>query len=658
VKGTIKIKRLTLENFKGIKRFEAVFDGKDAIIEGDNATGKTTLADAFYWLLFEKDSLDRKEFGIKTLDSETGQPLQGVEHKAEIVLDLGDRELKLAKAYKEKWTQKKGAAKKHFSGHTTDYHIDDVPVQKKEYQEAVQSIVPDEGVFKLLTGAKYFNEQLHWKQRRDLLLEVCGDVTDEEVISNDEKLKKLPDIIGNKTAEDHKKQVQERQKKINKELESIPVRIDEVNQSLPDIKGMDAIERQQALEVAEKELEAAKDKLKNIKEGGQAAVLQREINELTSAVNIEKNKAADSVYEQKGELENEIGELDRETKQLDHDLKLAKHTVETKEQEIRQLGKDMEALRTEWKTINAKPFDSSETCPYCEQALPEEKIEQTREAFNLEKSQQLEEISKKGKDKKAVVDQLKHEVSQEQEKIADLEAKLADCREALEAKQAEKVALEKTLEKKQAEAAAKAQEELDQKKQELQELQDNQAEAIQQQEAAVQTAADVVKSRQQDLQALQDHDSKQQRIKELKQQEKDLSAEWENLQEQLELCDRFVRAKVDLLDEKINSKFELARFKMFDTYISGGIEETCETLFDNVQYRDLNSGHKIIIGLDIIRTLAAHYEQEAPVFIDNAESVTGEYLPELESQVIQLVKPAIKTEADREKYSLLQVTTL
>ena len=168
----MKILNLTLQSFKGIRNFELNTQGNNLNVFGDNATGKTTLADAFMWLMFGKDSLNRADFQIKTLGPD-GEPEHGLEHAVEAVLELEDgQRLALKKVYQEKWTKKRGSATAEFTGHTTDHYIDGVPVQKKEYDARIAEIA-DENIFRLLTDPRYFNEILHWKKRRELLLEVC-----------------------------------------------------------------------------------------------------------------------------------------------------------------------------------------------------------------------------------------------------------------------------------------------------------------------------------------------------------------------------------------------------------------------------------------------------------------------------------------------------
>jgi predicted ATP-dependent endonuclease of OLD family len=273
----MKLINLKLSNFKGIRKFEFRTDGKDVSIMGDNASGKTTLADAFMWLLFDKDSANRKDFEIKTLGPD-GEPEHGLEHTVEAILELEDgSQLALKKVFKEKWTKKRGSATAEFTGHTTDYCLDGVPVKKKEYDEKITEIA-DENIFRLLTDPRYFNEILHWQKRRELLLEVCGDVSDAEVIASKTDLSKLSEILGNRTIEQHRKVIQARRSEINKELERIPVRIDEVNLGLPridDITDPDALPSDIAsdIEKLRNELRNKQEELAQAKAGGQVAEL-------------------------------------------------------------------------------------------------------------------------------------------------------------------------------------------------------------------------------------------------------------------------------------------------------------------------------------------------------------------------------------------------
>ena len=172
----IRLNQLLLKNFKGARDIGLVLRGEKTAIFGDNSTFKTTCADAFSWLLFGKDSQGRADFEIKTLD-DSGEALHGLEHAVEAALDVDGKKTELRKVYRELWTKKRGSLVKEFTGHTKDTFIDGVPVTQSEYEEWIAELA-DEKAFRLLTNPLEFAERLHWQERRRILLEVCGDMSD------------------------------------------------------------------------------------------------------------------------------------------------------------------------------------------------------------------------------------------------------------------------------------------------------------------------------------------------------------------------------------------------------------------------------------------------------------------------------------------------
>ena len=220
----IKIIELSLRNFKGIKELKLTPKRKDMYIYGKNEAGKTTIMDAFIWLLFDKDSSNNSNFSIKTLNGE-GNPIHMLEHEVLAKLSVDEKEIELQKIYKEKWTKKRGQANSELTGHTTDYFINGVPKKKSEYTDYLSNII-SEDLFKILTNPLYFNEKLKWQDRREIALKICGDIDDAEVIRKGEKLKPLRELLSEKTLQDLKAEMAAKRKKLNDELKSIPVRID------------------------------------------------------------------------------------------------------------------------------------------------------------------------------------------------------------------------------------------------------------------------------------------------------------------------------------------------------------------------------------------------------------------------------------------------
>jgi len=398
----MKILNLTLRNFKGIRSFKLDSQGEDTNIYGDNAVGKTTLFDAFTWLLFDKDSSNRKDFQIKTLKP-NGEPEHGLEHSVEAILELDDRQqIALKKVFQEKWQKKRGSATAEFTGHTTDHYIDGVPVQKKEYDARIAEIA-DENIFRLLTDPRYFNEVLHWQKRRELLLEVCGDVSDAEVIASNKDLSGLSEILGKRTIEQHRKVIQARRAEINKELEKIPVRIDEVKRNLPNIDDItNPDELPNDIAKLREQLKAKQEELAQARAGGQVAEKTKELRLIESQMLDLKNKHRQTLDEKVGEKRIEHQKLLSDLNGLKINIDAKNRTILYNESAIKTLDEKMEKLRADWHEVNEQQFvfEQDETCPTCGQALPSERIQAARDKaladFNMSKAKKLEEINAEG----------------------------------------------------------------------------------------------------------------------------------------------------------------------------------------------------------------------------------------------------------------------
>jgi DNA repair exonuclease SbcCD ATPase subunit len=306
---------LTLRNFKGIRGFVLDAAGKNISAYGDNATGKTTLFDGFLWALFHKDSQNRTTFEIKGLDELGRVAEHGLQHEVEAVLMVDRRRRSFKKVYYEKFTKKRGAAIAESSGHTTDYYVDGVPVKLAQYNAEVNGLI-DEEIFKLLTSPAYFNEVLKPDARRKVLLDVCGDMTDSEIIAGNKQLAPLTDILGDRSLEDHRKVIAARRSEINKELDKIPVRIDEARRSMPDVSDLDAELLQEDIDTMRGRVDAKTAELQRIQSGGELSskeIQLREINaELAEIKQVIQADGLQAVAGQRGwigQLKGEASEL-------------------------------------------------------------------------------------------------------------------------------------------------------------------------------------------------------------------------------------------------------------------------------------------------------------------------------------------------------------
>ncbi len=636
----MKILSLTLTNFKGIREFTLDAQGENVTVKGDNATGKTSLFDAFLWLLFNKDSSNRSDFAIKTLGHD-GNVIHGLDHEVGATLRLNGKEVVLRKVYREKWTKKRGSATKEFTGHTTDYFIDGVPAKKGEYDKLIADIA-SEDIFKLLTSPSYFNEQLHWQERRNILLEVCGDISDEDVIAADKKLSKLSEILSNRSLDDHRKVIQARRSEINKELEKIPVRIDETQRSLPDVSAVDTEKLLNKIKDRKRFISSLNQEILRIESGGEIAEKTKALREIEADILDIKNE-----HRQKNEGEAmgkraALSRLKDQIATLQHEVKFKEREIKNNETAINDMETKIQRLREEWHQIDAQQFGfkQNDTCPTCGQELPEEQLAEAREKalarFNREKAKKLEDITVNGKTASKTMEVLRQQNSDMEAQIKGTMLYVDELKEKERKIQAQIDALNqqvtdisenqeyvrKLKEKERLEAAIANLK--DGSRQEINEIRNEIAGLEEENQSAEKSIA-----------AVEQYRRGQERINELQQQERDLAAEYERLEQELFLTEEFIRRKVSLLEEKINSKFRLARFKLFNVLVNGAVEETCETLYNGVPYSSgLNDGHRGIVGLDIIDTFADYYGFHPPIFYDNAESVTQ--LPEMKSQMICL----------------------
>lgn len=621
----MKLTQLNLQNFKGIEFGDFRFTN-NTIIRGDNATGKTTVFDALCWLLFGKDSLDRADFQIKTLKN--GEPVHNVNHMVQAAFDNEDGTgFTLKRIYREKYSNPRGGEVK-LTGHTTDYFINDVPSKEKEYKAFINNMI-NEDVFKLITNPLFFNEQYTWQNRRKLLLEMCGDVDDASVINSKDELKRLTELLNGRSVDEQRKIIASKKTAINKELDMIPVRIDEAVKCKPT-----PLEAEQKLkddiatiETAIKQLDEDKSVIVNGLDGAERTAKIREV----------KRKLAD----RKSQLMNEHTDNER---RLEHEYKLSLVQLQMAESErdrykdreyeldsqIKQEEARIEKLQAEFDTFNKQQFDD-ENCPTCGQPYPAEKRAELEAMFNIQKATNLEEWQKLIDSAKALRQNYIEQKEIMQVKADGMSSQIEE--------------LSNTKDTKQKAMNEVGEVDLDNDVQ----VNDLKAELFMLELDEDNTSDDQLKRIDSELSELADKRSTLQteltkydvirdvtkRINELEQEQQRLINEKNLVDETAFLLDEFVKAKVEMLEDTINKHFTITTFKMANVLVNGSVEDCCETMVDGVPYRSLNNAARINAGIDVINALTKFYKVNAPVFIDNAEAVTK--FIDCKSQTIKLI---------------------
>lgn len=637
----IKLLKLILRNFKGIRNIEIDFDDLTSI-SGDNGTGKTTLYDGYTWLLFDKDSNDRQNFEIKTLEP-NNEAIHGLEHEVTGILSVDGKNIKLTKIFKEKWTKKKGEAMRQFTCHETLHYVNEIPVKQSEYKEAVNKILSEQ-LFKLICNPLYFNMNMKWQDRRNVIMDIIGDIPVERILNHKMELWALRPFIKDMDIETLKKSISVKKKLLNAEIDSKPPRIDELNKSIQ-VYDFNAIE----LEIRQKQ-----EYLKELEEEilGYSNMNEEMLNNKSSLYRL-KDRVREIEHNAKVQAEKEQREIENTALTLDYDIKKIKRNIEDLNLNRSKLIKSVEELeetnrilKSRWYEEDDKKleFDEQEfICPTCRRAFEEKDIEIKKaeliENFNNNKKNLLNKISAEGvanneriSEYQLQIEHLDRELGSLQEKLA---AQVTDKDKAFDTLRnfVPSMKLEDNVEYR----------ELCSKIEEM-ELKEASPIAVEKLNILKDGRGDLCKildELKKKLMMKEQNERIRVRINKLQEEERDLAMQIAE-QERIEyLCEEFIKAKVELMESAINSKFRFVKFKLFNTLVNGTIEDCCEALVNGVPISNANRASQINGGLDIINALCSHYGVQAPVFIDNRESVNE--ILKCDSQVINLLVSRDKT---------------
>lgn len=633
------IKRLSLLNFKGIRELEINFNESVTSISGRNGSGKTTVFDAFTWLMFGKDSEDRKAFNIKTLDA-SGKAIEKIPHEVTAIIEVNGETVTLCRRFKEKWVRKRGSVKDEFTGHEEERLYNDVPMSVKDWTEKINAICTEE-TFKFITNPNYFPSQKADVQRA-MLMRMAGNVSDEEIAFGNDDFQRLLDGLTGKTMEEYKREIAAKKRTIKAEIETIPARIEECKRMMPESENWSELEaelegRQKLLAKVEGQIsdkatafnEANNERMKKSKRVG---VLKSERMDL-------EFKIKSQVQADYNEQRNKQLALQRQVANDELELKNNETMLKGYEGEMTRLKETRESLLKEWREVNARQLvfdDNAFVCPTCGRQLEIDDIERKQgemtAKFNARKAADLGEINRKGNANKERMNEVEALISGCKAKIAELQEKIK------KAKENELYAA--TLTAPDATPAIEGNSEYKRLTCEI--------EALEWDLSVPTTAPDTAELSEKKRQLAVDIDELKgkltkrdtinrtnQRISELETQLRNQSNELSGLEGMEFTMAAFSKAKIEAVESRINHLFSIVRFKMFETQINGGEVETCEATVDGVPYSDLNNAMKINAGLDIINAICKSEGVTAPIFIDNAESI-NELMP-TESQMIRLV---------------------
>ncbi len=636
----MKLLNMKLENFQGIKHLELNFNGLNKSIHGDNATGKTTIANAQAWLLTGKSSDNRKNYTPKTENA------HGLEHSVECTYSTENGIIILKKVLKEKYTKKRGSTTAEFSGHVVEYYKDGVPVKEKEFNDYLIATFRNLENIQLLSNIFYFAEVMKWDKRRQLLIDMCGDYSDDYIIASNPDLIDLKNILRKDgtadqyhTVDDFMKMTKERMKKTNSEMQSIPARIDEATRAIPNISNLSKEDLEQKLHGNNSRIDLLiKEKITLDSSDDEQKKKDELIRDIQTQIKEARIDHQNEFSNKAGAVQNKINEISSQVNDIQMKISNVKRRIRNAENDLNYMTNRRNQLLDEYKEVQAKEWDTlKEICPTCGRVLPADRVDELKAKFNLDKSKKLEEINKSGQavsktaiqEQQSLIDELNKEKDAlgadfilKKQKLSELEQSKPKM-EPFEGTETYKV-LQDKLNNANSMSVSRIN-----------------AERIANIDKEIHALEDSNQNIQEDISKFSTTDYQNRRIDELKDAQKKLSASYEKMESEIYLCEQFIKAKVNMITENINEKFENVSFKLFDVQINGGLKECCEVMVPTpggamVPYSTAaNKAATFNAGLEIVDVFQKYLGIEIPIFIDNAESVTE--LKQIDSQVIRLV---------------------
>lgn len=626
----INLKSLALENFRGIKSLQLELDGENVIVYGRNGTGKTSIAEAIHYLLFNQ-SVHEKSIEIVPKDKEQNE-LKELTPTVKATFIIDGEEVTL---------ERRSVYNKSTNGRSNKQFINEVDKSVTDYNAYINNLI-DVDQFKLLTNPSTFFK-MNAQERRNVLTELVSDITDEDIIASNSDFKNVPSVVGNISIDERKSVLKRSIRQVKKDIEAIPIRIEE---NLANVNTeVTAHEEDLNSEIGEhvQEVERLQQKLAEVKSADpkerinkQIKDKEAEIKQFTLNLNSEKDN---KIIGKNSEIHMLKGDLSALQRQQDHDNSVLKQLSNEREALIKQ-HKD---IVNEAKEVQKRQFEyePKEVCECCTQSIAQYLQEAIKakelERFNLNKSKTLEglknviqEVIEQGRSKTKQM----HEVNNS---ITERKAKLEHAKSEVE--KAER-ALERIKNAKPSEADQQALDALEAELETLKaQLNDNagtsNADEIKRINSQIEVEQADINHLNNLIEIIERNKKLHERVEDLKQEEQKLQEKLDQYEGELDLLDQFTKFKMQSITEAINDKFKLIKVNLFKEENNGKIKVDCDITIDGVSYYNgMNTANQINAGLDVANTLANHYQIYVPMFIDNAEAVNE--LEQTDQQQIQL----------------------
>lgn len=622
----MKLLKLTLENFKGHGLRVVEFSPTITRVYGANGTGKTSLFDSFCWMLWAKDSDDRTQSGNVSFypfdPDKQGEVLHNVVVKVEAVVEIDGAQHVLCRTMQEKWTTPNGTELPRFTGNETKLYIDGLAVKANQFDAFVKENINPE-MFKLTSNPWYF-PTLHWKEQRRILMELVGDISNDDVLAADASLEPLRNELANRKPEDCKKLWQQQQKAAVKDLEKTVLLINENRKHLPQIENEADVKAELEAQrlVLMKPLEKAMQEKADILSGTAISKKQAEAKVLESKLDIIRAEQREKIAAVRKPFDEQIAALEAEAKTAADTVKPYRQTVVNLDNAIRENEEKLKVLQDSWQAVDAEEFN--DVCPCCHRPYPPEQIADQRAAFNRSKAERLERIEADGNalfDKNEENKAQRDAAMKEVQRLSKLDLEMPDKRSEIMKQREEAVQALPPMENRQ--DWFEASEDLKRINHEIEELHIDVKLKLMDAEKAIESAQKPVGDIDVRLAEIKAAEATRALITDYTKQQQTLREQHDELALKLSLIKKFDEIKAVMTTEKVKAILPGMDFKLFNyNNTNEGYTETCELVKDGKPYANLSNGEKIAVGCELIAAISKHYGVSNPVWIDNAEATT------------------------------------
>lgn len=646
--SNVVIKSMRIQNFGSIKDLSIDF-GRKTLISGRNESGKTTINDAYSWLMTNKLANGGQADGIRPHDK-YGTEDDNAVISVLAVLEIDGEEKEFLKEQRKEFTQKTGK----FKGNNNLYFINGVPKKENEYKAYIEErIARPERLERCTNASALLN--MDTKKRREVIFDLVPDITNADVAATDPCFsgipKKLADCTLDELIQSVRYQINGRgrgDKGLKGKQEELPARIDEAQRQI-----VDTAEYSLAISKLQKEIAVLDEQEKSL-DDVMAAYDQKskDILDLKFEQSEIVHKANEGLVRQRKTLDNEIFSLEQDKKSAENSLRMAEMDLKHASMGVDRHTAEIKQAQTDWKTysereypeenlesIKAEQFDeSSLVCPTCGQELPAEQAEEirsefehkkavrikgeedARERFYQQKDKKLTEIAESGNKAAADLKESKKALSEAEDKINELKQKITTLAMEIQQKNTELSELPESVDLSDNAKYQSISIKIILVEKALHEMNNGSERRREINRARAEKTAEISK-----LQTLiVESEKAQDRVDELKEEQRNVGQLLADCQQELDLLRDFQKAKCDMLTEAANKMFMFVKWRLFKMNQDGeGYQEVCEPMIENEPYgRRLNHGSRALAELDICNTFQNVYGVSLPLFVDDFDGIT------------------------------------